>query len=186
MQLQTKRKKYVKNAVLAVLVLFVLMNVIACLHAYKFTHFSRAKTVKTKDTQHLSIGDKISIILTGIDNPRPENKSVPNVAFTTVVIKSNKNIECWWIRAKEKKGTVILFHGYSGQKSTMLDKASIFLKLGYNVLMVDLMGSGGSDGDQTTIGFYEAQEVRSAYTYIHNTAKRISYFLAPQWAPPRS
>ena len=52
------------------------------------------------------------------------------------------------------------------KKSSLLDKAEIFLNLGYNTFLVDFMGSGGSDGNQTTIGFYEAEEVKTAFNYL--------------------
>lgn len=48
----------------------------------------------------------------------------------------------------------------------MLDKADVFLDLGYNVFLVDFMGSGGSEGNQTTIGFYESSQVISSYNYL--------------------
>lgn len=50
----------------------------------------------------------------------------------------------------------------------MLDKAEIFLHSGYNTLLIDFMGSGGSEGNQTTIGFYEAQEVKAAFDFLQS------------------
>lgn len=70
------------------------------------------------------------------------------------------------LKADSPKGSVILFHGYGGEKSSMLDKADIFLRLGYNALLVDFMGSGGSEGNQTSIGFHEAEEVKTAFDYV--------------------
>ena len=113
-----------------------------------------------------SFGQKIKALVSGIDNPRPVNKVVPNNKFETIHLKSNKEIECWWIKKDSSKGSVILFHGYGGSKSTMLDKANFFYELGYNALLVDFMGSGGSEGNQTTIGFYEALQVKTALDYL--------------------
>jgi pimeloyl-ACP methyl ester carboxylesterase len=73
------------------------------------------------------------------------------------------------------RGTVILFHGYGGEKSSMLDKSEIFLRLGYNTLLVDFMGSGGSEGDQTTIGFKEAEEVKSCFDYLDSAGEKNIY-----------
>ena len=47
----------------------------------------------------------------------------------------------------------------------MLDKSSVFLTMFFNTLFVFFMGSGGSEGDQTTIGFMEAEQVRTCYEY---------------------
>jgi alpha-beta hydrolase superfamily lysophospholipase len=54
----------------------------------------------------------------------------------------------------------------------MLDKADIFLDLGYNTLLVDFMGSGGSEGNQTTIGFDEAEEVKTAFDYLKDKGEK--------------
>lgn len=48
----------------------------------------------------------------------------------------------------------------------MLDKAEACLNMGYNTLLVDFMGSGGSKGTQTTIDYKEAAEVKDCYQYL--------------------
>ena len=59
----------------------------------------------------------------------------------------------------------------------MLDKAEIFLSLGCNTMLVDFMGSGRSEGDQTTIGYFEAEEVKTAFDYLEkNGEKEIVLF----------
>jgi pimeloyl-ACP methyl ester carboxylesterase len=160
-----KRKKFIKRLLWTFLLLFILMNVAAFFHAYKFTHFD-SSTRKTKDAAHLSFTQKLGISFLGVSNPRPQNTTTPDTAFRTVRLKSNKEIECWLIKVGKSKGTVALFHGYGGEKSSMQDKAAVFRKLGYNTLLVDFMGAGGSDGNQTTIGFKEAQEVKTCYDYL--------------------
>jgi len=139
---------------------------IAAFHAYKFTHFSSKEIVKTPHPSKLSLFQKIKLAIFGVDNPRPQNNKVPAQAFETVRLQSNKEIEAWEIKTEEPKGTVIIFHGFGGHKSTMLDKSDVFLDLGYNVLLVDFMGSGGSEGNQTTIGYFESDQVKSSYDYI--------------------
>ena len=167
-----KRYKLLKRVLWSVLILFVLMNIIACLHAYKFTHFEKSATSKTKDAKQLSFGKKIQALFLGVNNPRPENKTLPAQSFETTKLKSNKTIECWLIKKDSAKGSVILFHGYGGEKSSMLDKATIFQELGYNTLLVDFMGSGGSEGNQTTIGFHEAEEVKTAFEFIQEQGEK--------------
>lgn len=142
------------------------MNAIAIFHSYKFTHFSDHRTEKTKDPKHLSTTQKASALIFGVSNPRPENKTFPTRSYQTIRLKSNREIECWSIKTENPKGTVILFHGFGGEKSSMLDKSDIFYQLGYNTFLVDFMGSGGSEGNQTTIGFFEAEQVRSCYDYL--------------------
>jgi alpha-beta hydrolase superfamily lysophospholipase len=145
------------------------------MHAYKFTHFTNSSVDRTSN--HLSLAEKLKTVLTGVNNPRPVNKKKPARAYQTIKIKSNKDLEAWLIKVDSAKGTVILFHGYGGEKSSMLDKAEQFLAIGYNTMLVDFMGSGGSEGNATTIGFKEAQEVIDCYDYfVKNSFHNISLF----------
>lgn len=139
------------------IIIFTLMNIIAIFHSYKFTHFVENKIEQTKDPKKLTTSQKIKTLVIGVNNPRPVNKLYPETDYKTVKLESNREIEAWSIITDNLKGTVILFHGFSGDKSLMLDKSEIFLELGYNTLLVDFMGSGGSEGYQTTIGLYEAE-----------------------------
>jgi len=169
------KRKLLRRVLWFLLFLFVAANVIAYMHAYKFTHFAKPSVEKT--SAHLSALGKLKIVFTGVNNPRPVNKRLPDRPYQTIRIKSNEELECWMIRTELPKGTVILFHGYAGEKSSLLDKAEEFLKMGYNTLLVDFMGCGGSEGSTTTIGFKEAQEVKDCYNYlVKNNFQNISLF----------
>lgn len=170
-----KQKKIIKLLLWTLTTIFVLINIVAYFHSYKFTHFTDKNVVKTKDSKHLSVSGKIKTLFFGIDNPRPNNKRTPIQKFETIKLQSNKLIECWSIKSDSSKGTVILFHGFSGQKSSMLDKSDEFLKLGYNTLLVDFMGCGGSDGNQTTVGFKEAEEVKTCFDYLKKNGEQKIY-----------
>ena len=157
------------------------MNVIAIFHSNKFTHFVDSNTAKTNDPKKLTTGQKISTLIFGVNNPRPENNNVPTDAYETIKLKSNREIECWNIKTENAKGTVILFHGFSGQKASMLDKAEIFRELGYNTFLVDFMGSGGSEGNQTTIGFLEAEQVKTCFDHLTKKTRKTFTFSELQW-----
>ncbi|MEJ7610880.1 MAG: alpha/beta hydrolase [Ferruginibacter sp.] len=150
------------------------MNVVAFFHGYKFTHFTDRNVPKT-NAKDLSALKKLQIIFFGIDNPRPVNTGFPSQPFQTIKLQSNKIIECWYIKAAQAKETVILFHGYAGQKSSMLDKSDEFHRLGYNTLLVDFMGSGGSEGNQTTIGYKEAEEVKTCFEFLSKQGEQKIY-----------
>lgn len=157
------------------------MNIVACFHAYKFTHFADASVTKTKSPEKLSKFDAVKALIFGVNNPRPTNNATPTQNFKTIELQSNKKIESWLISLKHSaeadsgKGTVILFHGYSGEKSSMLDKSDEFLNLGYNTFIVDFMGSGGSEGNQTTLGFKESEEVKTAFDYLTAQGEKNIY-----------
>lgn len=157
---------------ITVTVIFMVMNVIAAFHAYKFTHFATDSRRKTTKEEAISFPEKCKILLFGIDLPRPENKVKPEVDYQTVILQSNKKLECWWLPTANAKGTVIVFHGYGSSKAGMLDKAYLFQQMGYNVLLPDFMGSGGSEGNQTTIGYKEAENVKTCYDHIQQKGEK--------------
>ncbi|HTE23245.1 alpha/beta hydrolase [Flavitalea sp.] len=168
----TRRKSFFKRGIIIFLLLFLLMNVVAFFHAYKFTHFITHEIARTGDPVKLSTAQKFKTLFFGVSNPRPTNKIFPSRKFETIRLKSNKEIECWYIPQSGAKGTIIIFHGYGGDKSSMLDKAEEFLNLGYSTLLVDFMGSGGSEGNQTTIGYFEAEQVKTSFEYLKNKGER--------------
>jgi uncharacterized protein len=172
------KRKWVKRFLGISGVLFLLLNIIACFHAYHFTHFTDKDVVKTKESKDLSVLEKATIVLTGVNNPRPKNIKTPSLPFKTITLQPSggKKTELWSIQTpKQAKGTVILFHGYCSSKSKMLDKAEVFLELGYNTILVDFMGSGGSEGNQTTIGFYEAEQVKYCFEYLKKQGEKNIY-----------
>lgn len=152
---------------------FIVINIIAFLHAYAFTHFSSNDSFKTGRPEQLSWGKKVKILITGVSNPRPRAKLPAPETYQTIKLQSNYTIECWYSRKadttlknQKSKGAVAIFHGYGGEKSGMLDKAALFDSLGYDVLLVDFMGSGGSEGNTTSIGFHEAEQVQTAFDFL--------------------
>jgi alpha-beta hydrolase superfamily lysophospholipase len=149
---------------------FVSANVVAFMHAYRFTHFS--EDGKRTNPEEMTVSDKVTILLTGIKNPRPAHKETPVEAYQTVTIKSDVLLEAWQVNTENPVGTVIMFHGYSGEKSSLLSRATAFRKLGYNTLLVDFKGSGGSEGNSTTIGFDESREVTDCVSHLTNTGER--------------
>ncbi|MBC7553945.1 MAG: alpha/beta hydrolase [Taibaiella sp.] len=164
-------KKIWKRTSLAFIAAFTLMNIIAATHAYKFTHYS-TKGERTKSSGQTTL-QKLALLFTGIDNPRPKNLELPAHPYTTVNIKSNVNIECWLIPAlSAPRGTIILHHGYTSSKSQLLTRAEYFLRNGYNCMLVDFMGSGGSGGNSTTVGVKEAGEVKDCFQWLQQTGEK--------------
>jgi alpha-beta hydrolase superfamily lysophospholipase len=58
-----------------------------------------------------------------------------------------------------------MFHGYTATKSQLLAEAGAFREMGFNVLLVDMSGHGGSEGNVTTFGYNEAADVLAAYRF---------------------
>ena len=150
------------------------MNIVAIFHSYKLTHFADDSIEKTQKPEQLSFGGKLNALFFGVNNPRPTNTTKPSGYYETIELQSNKKIECWYLnkdnsgKTETVNGTIIICHGYGGEKSSMLDKAKILDSLNYNTFLIDFMGSGGSEGNTTTIGFKEAEQVKTAYDYLQS------------------
>jgi alpha-beta hydrolase superfamily lysophospholipase len=74
-------------------------------------------------------------------------------------------LEAWLVPHPDTRGVVVLFHGHADTKSSLLGHAREFRRLGWSALLVDFYGSGGSAGQETTIGWYEADDVAAAARY---------------------
>ncbi|MCF8253591.1 MAG: lysophospholipase [Bacteroidia bacterium] len=170
-----RKRKLTKHLVIIFASVFILANVIAFFHAYKFTHFAPPNAIKTLEPQHQNLAQKLSSLFFGVNLPRPINTKLPSSKYEVVTLNSNKKIECWHIKANSSKGTILLFHGYGGQKSGMLDKAKVFEELGYSTFIVDFMGSGNSEGNQTTIGYFEAEQVKTCFDYLEKLGEKNCY-----------
>ena len=70
----------------------------------------------------------------------------------------------WWIPGTRHQ-TLVMIHGWTSSRAEPMSKAGYLLAAGYNVLVFDLRGHGASDGNYTTMGFREVDDVSAAVTY---------------------
>ncbi|GAA4366439.1 hypothetical protein GCM10023185_37570 [Hymenobacter saemangeumensis] len=134
--------------------------------AYRFTHFSSA--AEDAPTGLPSALQLARYALLGLPNPRPADGPAPAVAYENVALKAidGTRLAAWYVPVSEARGTVALFHGYHSQRAGLHAEAAIFRRLGYNTLQLDFRGSGASDGDYTSVGYDEAQDVKAAYDWL--------------------
>lgn len=169
-----KRKKPLRTLLRLLLAVFILLNSIAAVHAWSFTHFSDTAGARV-NPDHMSATQKAKMLFFGAALPRPVNTALPELPFERVTIESNVPLSAWYIKAERPKGTILLFHGYQGNKSNLITLGEAFVNMGYNVLLTDFMGSGGSGGNSTTIGYTEAEEVKDCYNYISQAGEKNIY-----------
>jgi len=165
--MSTRLKKFLY----VLLAVFVLMNVVAFNHAWKFTHFTGTDIPGT-DHKNMSAAGLIKTAFFGIDNPRPARNWLPDRPYETIHIQSNEDLECWMIPAKNARGTVLMFHGYKDDKTGLLGRAYMLNDAGYNTMLVDMMGAGGSTGNRVTIGYDEAENVLDCYKYLEEKGEQ--------------
>ncbi|RSK46796.1 alpha/beta hydrolase [Hymenobacter rigui] len=148
-------------------VVFAGLNVVAAFHAWRFTHFTVAAGTHTDNPEQLTPLQKLGVLLTGIKNPKPVNQQYPSFPFATLHLASpNGRLECWYGPVAQPRGTVALFHGYTSSKGKLLTEAAHFRSLGYNVLLTDFAGNGGSTGNVCTVGHHEAADVATVLRWL--------------------
>ncbi len=169
--IQTKKRKRIRSVfkwiLWVLLVQIILINLSACLYAYRLTYFYEPSSVPVYPASK-NIFIKTWRIFTGPKFKKIAIDQTPHFPFETIHLstKTSLVLESWYMPVDTAKGTVILFHGLGGNKSMLLKEAYEFRFFGFNVMLVDLRAHGNSSGKVTTIGFRESEEVKLAYDCI--------------------
>ncbi len=113
----------------------------------------------------------------------------------TLEAADGQKIVTWFLPNDTASTVVILLAGIGGNRAGMVDRAKIYLSLGYGVLIPDLRGTGESSGGNITFGWEERLDLLAAVDFlqkkgrehiaVHGTslgAATISYTLPEQ--PP--
>ena len=87
--------------------------------------------------------------------------------FREVTFKSHDGLTLFgrFIPARNH-ATIILIHGLGSANNDMLVYAEFLVNAGYGVFMIDLRAHGSSDGDTSTYGWREADDVVGAVDYL--------------------
>jgi uncharacterized protein len=149
---------------------FAALNLVAYRQARAFTHFAPSGH-RTRPPQFLSVEQKIQVLVSGVEVPRPENRRTPDdvgLSYERHLFRGARGVtlEAWFVPAVQARATIVLFHGHAASKDSQLREAKVFHGMGFNTFLVDFYGSGGSGGNETSIGFHEATDVARAYDYV--------------------
>lgn len=158
------------------LVQFLLINISSALYAYKFTHF-RDGVPPAKP--HSNIFFKTWRYFTGPDQYRIQNNDRPSFPVETVHLATagGLQLEGWYAPADSTpKGTVIVLHGITTGKAQVIPEAGEFRFWGYNILMIDFRAHGNSQGNTTTIGVREVEDVKLAYDFVRARGEKKIIF----------
>lgn len=158
---------------LIVLVPIIAFNTIAWMQARSMTQFV-ANGQRTAKPEKLSIAGKLKVALMGVELPRPINRRTPSddgLSYEThrIHLADRETLEAWFMPQRSSRGIVLLFPPYANSKDALLPVAKILHHLGYDVLLVDFRGTGGSSGNDTTLGIREADDVVQSVAYARQT-----------------
>jgi len=164
-----RRRRRILIALAVLLVVVIGVNAIAYMQARAMTHFVDGGD-RTAPPEAMGIARKIGVLFIGVRIPRPVNLVNPadvGLEYQTVRFGGTAGADCegWYVPTANPTGLCIAFHAYTSSKSSLLGAATAFREMGWDVMLVDFRGSGGSVGDRTTMGFDEANDVAAAVDF---------------------
>lgn len=157
-----------------------LINISAAVYAWRLTHFYADYSPGPAASRN--IFQKTWKIFTGPKFPKPVIRETPGFPADTIrLTRSNgQTIEAWYAEPDTTaNGAVLLFHGVNANKGYMLEEAQSFLQMGYRVLITDFRAHGNSEGQTTTLGYAETEEVQLADSFMH-TRGNVPVFMYGQ------
>lgn len=84
-------------------------------------------------------------------------------------------LEGWFIPSENSNKTIIFAHGYAKNRLQedvpAIDIAKALNADGYNILMFDFRSNGESEGNLTSLGQYEKEDLKSAVDYVKNSGR---------------
>lgn len=163
-----------KKLVLVFVLLFVIVNLLAYRHARAF-FFYTSGSERTPAPELLGWADKARVLMTGIRVPKPVAHALPSDAglpyeIIRIPVDGHIDLPAWRIPRPDAHVVVMLFHGYSSEKSGLLPEARRFHDLGHEVIMVDFPGHGDAPGHQTSLGIREAATVAAVVEWMRKQA----------------
>ncbi len=104
----------------------------------------------------------------------PQNLQIPseNIIFYS----GKRKLVGWYIpSSKNSNATIILCHGWGASKGDILP-STIFLRDKFNLIYFDLTNHGESDGNKTSMGKFESEDIISAVDFLKkNKSPAASY-----------
>lgn len=148
---------------------FIGLNMFAWFHGRSMSRYVAGP--RTAAPEKLTIFDKVKVLLTGVNFPRPENTSTPRdygLSYVTNEFSGayGVKLEAWQIGHATNHGLVLMFHGHGAAKESLLPAAGLFFKMGWDCALVDFHGSGGSGTNVSSIGWHEATDVLAAVKHF--------------------
>ena len=131
-------KKKTKRWLLCILAVsaigIVAINMLAYIHAHAMMHFTSGGSPTSKP-ETLTCGQKVHVLLMGVNVPRPKSDRHPSdldpeCRRVSIRCPDGVTLGGWYTNRGERTPLVVLFHGYSAEKTSLLQEAKTFLELG--------------------------------------------------------
>ena len=170
---RNQASRWFRRALAAAMAGFIVLNALAFGHARSMMVFAPSG-VRTAPPERLTLAMKARTLALGVTVPRPRTALAPgdlaaDCRRESIPAPGGVTLGAWYSRRGPDAPLVILFHGYSAEKGSLLLEAKAFLDQGASVLLVDFRGSGESSEAYTTIGYREADDVAAAFRFARVT-----------------
>ncbi len=123
----------------------------------------------------IAISIRVSMILTQPKRTVAELTQEQRLKFPTMKditfrdSNNELNLNGWFFPSDNSDKTIILAHGYGHNRLLFGDKTTYFIERaldeGYNVLTFDFRASGTSEGERTSLGYYEKYDLLGAIDF---------------------
>ena len=164
-QQKTKALRYYLKWIVWILFFqFILANISASIYAHKFTHFYDGPPPETRTRNVL---EKTWKLFVGPKFYKNTYETLPVFEYDSVKLKLSNDllIDGWYSQTDSSKGCIILLHGLTMNKSSLMNEAYLFKKWGYSVLLIDFRGHGKSNGNNSSFGVDETEEAAKAFEF---------------------
>jgi len=95
-----------------------------------------------------------------------------NLESATLTTEDGLTLRGWLAPAGDTDRAIVLLHGYTGDRRTMLPRAKFFRRLGYTVLFYDARACGESGGECISFGYHESADLCAALTFLRERGYR--------------
>jgi pimeloyl-ACP methyl ester carboxylesterase len=96
----------------------------------------------------------------------PADYGIPDWEDITLATADGLTLPGWFVQPVADAPTIVFVHGYAGNRGDLLPLAGPLVAEGYGALLFDLRNHGESDGDLTTLGYYEVRDVQAALAFL--------------------
>ncbi|MCP8616247.1 alpha/beta hydrolase [Salirhabdus salicampi] len=109
--------------------------------------------------------------------PKKYNMNYHDVSFMSN--DQSTTLKGWYIKSDAPKATIIFSHGYLGNRTKYpnrsLDLAKFYRNNGFDILMFDYRNCGASEGNKSTVGIHEQDDLIGAIDFVkeHNPHTNI-------------
>jgi dipeptidyl aminopeptidase/acylaminoacyl peptidase len=77
----------------------------------------------------------------------------------------------WFAPPNDQGAAIILVHGLGSNRGELANEAELLVEHGFGALLINLRNHGTSQGEMTTLGYYEVRDVEAAFQYLLNRSE---------------